>query len=205
MKPATRQPRTRTRTRTRTRARNRAGFTLVEALIASTILTLSVVALSETLIATYTAESAIRRQEQATSLAMDLTNQIIAKPISSDEMPDELPPSNAVTMRNDGTGTALPAGDANVVDARLFQRPAILAEMPTIDAVSGLSDTVAAPVSSDHPAAGNYTRTVTVTRHRTPDGPVDDTGSLRKVTVAVTDPTGREHVVSRVILPSASR
>ncbi|MEM6312850.1 MAG: prepilin-type N-terminal cleavage/methylation domain-containing protein [Planctomycetota bacterium] len=185
----------------RLRRQRRGGFTLVEAMIATTILTLSVVALSETLIATYSAESAIRREEQAMLMAQELAVQVTAKPMSSDDMPAELPSSGAVAMRNSGTGSSLDAADADVVSEDLFRAPMAFNEMPTVDSVDGSVDVVRAAVDDSHPAAGEYTRTIRVTRHRTPEGPEDASGSLRRVTVTVTDPSGRDHVVSRMVLP----
>ncbi|MEM6562296.1 MAG: hypothetical protein AAF656_11900, partial [Planctomycetota bacterium] len=127
--------------------------------------------------------------------------QVTAKPVSSDDMPAQLPSSTAVAMRNSGSGSSLDAADADVVSEDLFRAPMAFNEMPTVDSVDGSVDVVRAAVDDSHPAAGEYTRTIRVTRHRTPEGPEGPSGSLRRVTVTVTDPSGRDHVVSRMVLP----
>lgn len=157
----------------------RGGFTLMEAMIASTVLAVAVVGISGLLSSSYAQSS---RQEQSAitlSLARQLMEEIRARPLA-------LPDGSA----------SLPGWSSGVTDHRLYD---------TVDDYNGYTDqsnalTTLAGLSVNIGGGEIFTRSVSVTSGVRPTGhTVAPSGDFAVVRVTVTSPRGQSVTISQFL------
>jgi type IV pilus modification protein PilV len=164
----------------------RRGFTLIEALAASAILAIAVIAIGASLSTTVKQTSVVEEDSTALLLARQLMEEIAAKPFTD-------PTSGTVTSNATALTNAVAAAAAATGST-----PA-RATYNDVGDYHGYSDTVDAttPIKSlqgKTAAATNgrkYTRAVTVEFRATPAGAAATTGNFALITVTVTEPSKR--------------
>src|SRR5277367_5149234 len=103
----------------RVKNRGRSGFTLVEAMCASVVLTIAVLGLSGTLAASYQQTIAMHESATAVALGRQLLEEITAYPFTVSGSAPANRPFNSISQYNGYTDTSsgLPTLDGSTVDA----------------------------------------------------------------------------------------
>jgi Tfp pilus assembly protein PilV len=179
---------------TRGSGRGRRAFTLIEALMASAVLAIAVIAIGTSL-STSVGQSAVVEQDSTSLLlARQLMEEIAAKPFVD-------PTTGTVTTN----ATALANAAALAATAGSSPTP-VRASYNDVGDYHGYTDTV----DASHPATSlqgktaavtnnrKYTRSVTVEFRSTPNGSAVTSGDLAVITVTVKSPSGRSVVITRV-------
>ncbi|HZZ44638.1 MAG TPA: prepilin-type N-terminal cleavage/methylation domain-containing protein [Tepidisphaeraceae bacterium] len=151
------------------RLRQRRGFTLVEAMIACTVLAISVIAIGSSMTASVRQSAVIEEDSTSLLLARQLVEEIAAKPF--------LDPDTGTTSSRESSRSLYD----NVGDYDGY-KDTVSAASP----VTSLQGKTAAVTNNR-----TYTRAVTVEFRTSPAGSAVTTGDFALITVTVTAPTGR--------------
>jgi prepilin-type N-terminal cleavage/methylation domain-containing protein len=155
----------------------RAGFTLVESLIASVVLAVAVVGISGTLASSYQQSKDQVSSAEATQLARQLMEEISGKPF-------EVPQGSANNAVGWSGGNRNRATYDDVQDYHGFTD-------------TSTSITTLGGATQSFGTAGPYTRSVTVTAGPVPVGHTAPAADFKRVTVTVTRPRGTPVVISK--------
>ncbi|HEV2295821.1 MAG TPA: prepilin-type N-terminal cleavage/methylation domain-containing protein [Tepidisphaeraceae bacterium] len=158
--------------------RQRAGFTLVESLIASVVLAVTVVGIAGTLAATYQNARDQSSAAEATQLARQLMEEISARPF-------EVPPGEP----NNATGWS--GGNTNRATYDDIQDYHGYTDIST-------SITTLGGTSQSFGSSGPYTRSVAVTTGTAPAGHAPPPTHFKHVKVTVTRPRAQAIELSKV-------
>lgn len=158
---------------------DRAGFTLVESLIASVVLAIAVVGIAGTLAASYQQTREQTSAAEATQLARQLLEEISSKAFE------------------------ITAGDPNVPGYSAGnQNRALYDELADYNGFTDLSTSIRTIAGSTQSfgTAGPYTRTVAVTAGPVPVGHTAPSTDFKTVKVTVTRPIGQPIIISKVFM-----
>lgn len=161
----------------RRRRATRAGFTLIESLIASVILAVAVVGIAGTLAASYQNSREETSSAEATQLARQLMEEISARPFKIAE--------------GDADTSGCSSGNTN---------RATYDDISDYDGYTDESTSITMLDGSTRSfgTAGPYTRSVSVTTGAVPVGHTPPPGDFKHVKVTVTRPRGPAIVLSKV-------
>lgn len=174
--------------------RGRAGFTLVEAMIASAVLAIAMIAIGGSLSATVQQSAVVEQDSTALLLARELMEEITAKPYMD-------PDSGTIT-----TATVAAANQAAARAASLGSTIPPRASYNDVGDYNGYSDTI----DSTHLATSlqgstasvtnnrSYTRSVSIQFSTTVNGSAVTSGDYALITVTVTAPDGHCVQISRL-------
>jgi MSHA pilin protein MshD len=154
----------------------RAGFTVVEGLLAAMVLSVAVGGVAVTMSAAHGQSAMLRENTRMVALARQLMEEI----------------------------TALPFADPDTNLAQHGPDEAERGSYDDVGDYHGYSDsstelTTAGGESAAMTDTGAYTRNVTVKFRSQPQGPTDNNGNLALITVTITAPSGRTYSLWRLV------